>query len=109
MGPFVYNASATRVVFGSDTLASLGEESRHARDDRKAGIVLTRLPCPALVVASTGDLSFPPTAYTDLAVPAERLVVAPDCGMKYLARATAIGKLKALADGAAIVRKELAG
>jgi 5-methyltetrahydropteroyltriglutamate--homocysteine methyltransferase len=40
-------------------------------------------------------------------VPAERLVVAPDCGMKYLARDTAFGKLRALAEGAAIVRKEL--
>ena len=42
-------------------------------------------------------------------VPAELLVPAPDCGMKYLARDTAFGKLKALADGAAIVRHELAG
>ena len=41
-------------------------------------------------------------------VPAERLVLAPDCGMKYLTREAAFGKLKALADGAAIVRKELA-
>ena len=41
-------------------------------------------------------------------VPAERLVVAPDCGMKYLTREAAFGKLKALAEGAAIVRKELA-
>jgi len=41
-------------------------------------------------------------------VPAERLVLAPDCGMKYLTRAAAFGKLKALAEGAAIVRKELA-
>jgi 5-methyltetrahydropteroyltriglutamate--homocysteine methyltransferase len=39
----------------------------------------------------------------------ERLVAAPDCGMKYLPRATAFGKLRALADGAAIVRRELAG
>jgi 5-methyltetrahydropteroyltriglutamate--homocysteine methyltransferase len=38
-----------------------------------------------------------------------RLVPAPDCGMKYLPRATAFGKLKALAAGAAIVRRELAG
>jgi 5-methyltetrahydropteroyltriglutamate--homocysteine methyltransferase len=37
----------------------------------------------------------------------ERLMVAPDCGMKYLARETASGKLKALAGGAAIVRNEL--
>jgi 5-methyltetrahydropteroyltriglutamate--homocysteine methyltransferase len=40
-------------------------------------------------------------------VPAERLVLAPDCGMKYLTREAAFGKLKALAEGAAIVRKEL--
>jgi 5-methyltetrahydropteroyltriglutamate--homocysteine methyltransferase len=42
-------------------------------------------------------------------VSADRLVPAPDCGMKYLTRAAAVGKLKALADGAAIVRRELAG
>jgi 5-methyltetrahydropteroyltriglutamate--homocysteine methyltransferase len=41
-------------------------------------------------------------------VPAERLVVAPDCGMKYLPRDAAFAKLKALAEGAALVRKELA-
>ena len=40
-------------------------------------------------------------------VPAERLIPAPDCGMKYMAREVAFGKLKALADGAAIVRKEI--
>ena len=40
-------------------------------------------------------------------VPADKLVVAPDCGMKYLSRAAAFGKLRALAEGAAIVRKEL--
>lgn len=42
-------------------------------------------------------------------VDAERLVPAPDCGMKYLPRDVAFGKLKAMADGAAIVRRELAG
>ncbi|MBV9054410.1 MAG: 5-methyltetrahydropteroyltriglutamate--homocysteine methyltransferase [Hyphomicrobiales bacterium] len=39
----------------------------------------------------------------------QRLTPAPDCGMKYLTRATALGKLKALAEGAALVRHELAG
>ena len=39
----------------------------------------------------------------------ENLIPAPDCGMKYLPRAVAFGKLKALADGAAIVRQELTG
>jgi 5-methyltetrahydropteroyltriglutamate--homocysteine methyltransferase len=37
----------------------------------------------------------------------ENLIAAPDCGMKYLARAVAFGKLKALAAGAAIVRTEI--
>ena len=39
------------------------------------GIVLTSLPCPALVIASTGDATFLPPAYADLSVPTERLVV----------------------------------
>jgi 5-methyltetrahydropteroyltriglutamate--homocysteine methyltransferase len=40
-------------------------------------------------------------------VPADRLIPAPDCGMKYLPRDVAFGKLKAMVDGAAIVRQEL--
>ena len=40
-------------------------------------------------------------------VAAERLVAAPDCGMKYLPRDRAYGKLEALARGAAVVRGEL--
>jgi 5-methyltetrahydropteroyltriglutamate--homocysteine methyltransferase len=42
-------------------------------------------------------------------VPAERIVVAPDCGMKYLPRAIAFAKMKAMAEGAALMRRELAG
>ena len=42
-------------------------------------------------------------------LPPERLIPAPDCGMKYIPRETAFAKLKALAEGAAIVRRELAG
>jgi 5-methyltetrahydropteroyltriglutamate--homocysteine methyltransferase len=38
----------------------------------------------------------------------ERLVVAPDCGMKYLPRERAFAKLCSLAQGAALVRQELA-
>jgi 5-methyltetrahydropteroyltriglutamate--homocysteine methyltransferase len=37
----------------------------------------------------------------------DHLVPAPDCGMKYMPRATAFGKLKAMCDAAARVRKEL--
>jgi 5-methyltetrahydropteroyltriglutamate--homocysteine methyltransferase len=40
-------------------------------------------------------------------VPAEKLVVAPDCGMKYLPREAAFGKLDSLVRGAALVRREL--
>ena len=37
-----------------------------------------------------------------------RIVVAPDCGLKYLPRAVAFGKMKAMADGAKLVRAKLA-
>jgi 5-methyltetrahydropteroyltriglutamate--homocysteine methyltransferase len=40
-------------------------------------------------------------------VDAERLILAPDCGMKYLPRPKAFGKLTALAQAAAKVRAEL--
>ncbi len=36
----------------------------------------------------------------------ERIVVSGDCGMKYLPREVAFGKMKAMADGAALLRKE---
>lgn len=41
-------------------------------------------------------------------LPPERLVLAPDCGMKYLPRAAALGKLQALVEGTRQVRRELA-
>jgi 5-methyltetrahydropteroyltriglutamate--homocysteine methyltransferase len=41
-------------------------------------------------------------------LPPERLVVAPDCGMKYLPRDLAFRKLQALVAGARLVREELA-
>jgi 5-methyltetrahydropteroyltriglutamate--homocysteine methyltransferase len=40
-------------------------------------------------------------------VAADRLIPAPDCGMKYLPRHTAFGKLKAMSDAAALVRQEI--
>jgi 5-methyltetrahydropteroyltriglutamate--homocysteine methyltransferase len=40
-------------------------------------------------------------------LPPERLILAPDCGMKYLPREVAYGKLQSLAEGAAKVRLEL--
>ena len=40
-------------------------------------------------------------------VPAERIVVAPDCGLKYLAREVAFAKMRAMVEGAGIVRREI--
>jgi 5-methyltetrahydropteroyltriglutamate--homocysteine methyltransferase len=40
-------------------------------------------------------------------VRAEDLIVAPDCGLKYLPRDIAFGKMKAMASGAAIMRGEI--
>ena len=40
-------------------------------------------------------------------VPPERLVIAPDCGMKYLPRSRAFAKLCAMVEGTKIVRSEL--
>jgi 5-methyltetrahydropteroyltriglutamate--homocysteine methyltransferase len=40
-------------------------------------------------------------------LPPDRLLLAPDCGMKYLSRATAFAKLKVMVDAAALVRGQL--
>jgi 5-methyltetrahydropteroyltriglutamate--homocysteine methyltransferase len=42
-------------------------------------------------------------------VPAERIIVAPDCGLKYLPRDVAFRKMCAMVEGAQIVRRELSG
>lgn len=55
---------------------------------------------PADVVAARVRRAFP-------YVSRERLVIATDCGMKYLPRASAEGKMRAMAGAAAILRQEL--
>jgi 5-methyltetrahydropteroyltriglutamate--homocysteine methyltransferase len=40
-------------------------------------------------------------------VDADKVIVAPDCGLKYLPRDVAFGKMKAMVDGATLVRAEL--
>jgi 5-methyltetrahydropteroyltriglutamate--homocysteine methyltransferase len=40
-------------------------------------------------------------------IPAEKMSIVPDCGMKFMPQARAFGKLKAMVEGARIVRKEL--
>jgi 5-methyltetrahydropteroyltriglutamate--homocysteine methyltransferase len=41
-------------------------------------------------------------------VSADRIIVAPDCGLKYLPRASALGKMQAMVAGAKLVRAEMA-
>ena len=62
---------------------------------------------------STAEIETPEVVATRIRralpfVPAERLVIAPDCGLKYLPREAAFGKMKAMVEGASIVRSELA-
>jgi 5-methyltetrahydropteroyltriglutamate--homocysteine methyltransferase len=42
-------------------------------------------------------------------VAAQDIIVAPDCGMKYLPREAAFGKMRAMVEGARIMRAEVAG
>jgi 5-methyltetrahydropteroyltriglutamate--homocysteine methyltransferase len=56
---------------------------------------------PAEVVAARVRRAYPYRA-------PDRLVIAPDCGMKYLPREVAAGKLEALVAGARMVREEVA-
>jgi 5-methyltetrahydropteroyltriglutamate--homocysteine methyltransferase len=78
--------------------------------------VLKKLPGKTILVGtldlSTHEVETPETVAARIrrALPyidAERVVVAPDCGLKYLPRQVAFGKMKAMVDGAAIVRAEL--
>jgi 5-methyltetrahydropteroyltriglutamate--homocysteine methyltransferase len=80
--------------------------------------ILSELPSKTIVlgVIDLGDMTVEtPRVVADRigrafdVVPPERIVVAPDCGMKYLPRTIAFGKMQAMADGAALVRRELSG
>lgn len=79
--------------------------------------ILAKLPGKTIILGvldlSTHEIETPETVAARIRralpyVPAERLVIAPDCGLKYLPREVAFGKMKAMAEGAAIVRAELA-
>ena len=52
-------------------LASLGRESRWARDERARGIVVESLPCPLLIVTGTDDRQWPRGRYADLHLAAD--------------------------------------
>ena len=52
-------------------LASLSRESRLARDERAAGIVVEPPGCPLLIVTGASDTRWPPQKYDDLPLEAE--------------------------------------
>ncbi len=57
-------------------LASLGRESRRARDERKAGVVIESLPCPLLIVTGSDDGQWPTSHYNGLWLDADMHEVA---------------------------------
>jgi 5-methyltetrahydropteroyltriglutamate--homocysteine methyltransferase len=78
--------------------------------------VLAKLPWKTIMLGvldlSTHDIETPEMVAERIRralpfVSPDRLIIAPDCGLKYLPREVAFGKMKAMADGAALVRKEL--
>ena len=78
--------------------------------------VLAKLPGKTIILGvlnlSTAEVETPETVAARIRralpfVPAERLVIAPDCGLKYLPRDAAFGKMKAMVEGAKIVRAEV--
>ena len=97
--------------------SAVGQVSIEAAQPRLDLSILRHLPSKTIILGVI-DLSDPadetPATVADrirdaLAfVAAERIVVAPDCGLKYLSREVAYGKMRAMVEGARIVREELA-
>jgi 5-methyltetrahydropteroyltriglutamate--homocysteine methyltransferase len=80
--------------------------------------VLTSLPGKTIILGvldlSTHEVESAETVATRIEralphVPAERIIAAPDCGLKYLPRDVAFGKMSAMVTGAALARERLAG
>lgn len=80
--------------------------------------VLTQLPGKDIILGvidlSTHDVETPSLVAERIEkalpfVKPERLIVATDCGMKYLPRAVAFGKMRAMVEGAQSVRNKITG
>ena len=54
-------------------LASLADDSRLARDERRAGVVIASLPCPLLIVTGTADTQWPRSSYDGLWLAADHI------------------------------------
>jgi len=113
----VHNRPATGYSFLPElersTVKQVSIEAAQAKLDLS---ILKSLPSKTIIVGviSLGDpaVETPATVAERIRaalklLPAERLVIAPDCGMKYIDRATALAKLKAMVEGTRIVRKEI--
>jgi 5-methyltetrahydropteroyltriglutamate--homocysteine methyltransferase len=82
-----------------------------------AQVVLKELPYQTIILGvldlSTPEIETPETVAARIRRALvyrkpEDIIVAPDCGLKYLPREAALGKMKAMVEGARIVRAELA-
>jgi 5-methyltetrahydropteroyltriglutamate--homocysteine methyltransferase len=78
--------------------------------------ILEKLPGKTIILGvldlSTHEVETPETVAARIRralpyVSADRIIVAPDCGLKYLPRDVAFGKMQAMAAGARLVRAEL--
>ncbi len=96
--------------------SAIGQVSIEAAQPRLDLSVLRELPSKTIIlgVIDLGDktVETPETVAARIrqALPhiaAERIVVAPDCGLKYLPRDVAFGKMRAMVDGTKIVRQEI--
>jgi 5-methyltetrahydropteroyltriglutamate--homocysteine methyltransferase len=100
--------------FAGTTVKQISIETAQSNLDTA---ILKTLPDKTIILGvldlSTHDIETPETVASRIEralpyVDPKRLVIAPDCGLKYLPRAVAFGKMKAMADGARLVRQKLA-
>jgi 5-methyltetrahydropteroyltriglutamate--homocysteine methyltransferase len=100
--------------FAGTTVKQVSIETAQSNLDTS---ILKTLPDKTIILGvldlSTHDIETPEIVAERIAralpyVDAKRIIVAPDCGLKYLPRAVAFGKMKAMADGAKLVRATLA-
>ncbi|HEX4673230.1 MAG TPA: uroporphyrinogen decarboxylase family protein, partial [Solirubrobacteraceae bacterium] len=113
----VVREKAHRYAFLTELDASsVGQVSIEAAQPRLDLSVLRAMPSKRIAVGVL-DLNDPEVEPVDVVagrirealeyVDPERLVLAPDCGMKYLPSETAYGKLRAMVQAAGLVRAEL--
>ncbi|HWD29933.1 MAG TPA: uroporphyrinogen decarboxylase family protein [Rhizomicrobium sp.] len=99
--------------FAATTVKQVSIETAQSKLDTA---ILKTLPDKTIILGvldlSTHEVETPEIVAERIAralpyVDPKRIVVAPDCGLKYLPRAVAFGKMKAMADGAKLVRATL--